>query len=105
MEESNNFFEIKDILKNIFHEKNMPDLRIHRLKSNWISIVGDNLSHHTSPARIQGTNLFIICDHQGWISTLQFYKEEIKKNIKNHFDNEIRIEDIKFIYNFKKENN
>ena len=102
MGESNNFFLMKDVLKSIFNEKNMPDLKIHRLKSKWIDIVGDNLSLHTYPARIQGLTLFINCDHQGWINTLQFYKEEIQKNIKIHFKDEIIINDIKFVYNIKK---
>ena len=102
MGESNKFFIMKDVLKSIFNEKNMPDLNIHRLKSKWVNIVGDNLSLHTYPSRIQGSILFINCDHQGWINTLQFYKEEIQEKIKILFNDEIIINDIKFVYNIKK---
>jgi len=101
MGKSNNFFEIKKIIENIFNEnKTFPDINILFLKKNWKDIIGDQLYLHTEPVKIINNLLIINCDHQGWINTLQFYKEEIIKNINNinNISNNNMIKDIKFIF-------
>ena len=80
------------------NEKYLPDIKIFRLKKNWIEIIGEQLSTHTKPVKIYSSTLVIHCDHQGWINTLQFYKQDILNNISNIFKNEINVNDIKFVY-------
>lgn len=98
MAKSDNFKEIKKIIENIFRENKMfPDMNILLLKKNWKEIIGDQLYNHTEPLRIHNNLLIVNCDHQGWINSLQFYKEEIIKNINNISDINL-IKDIKFIF-------
>ena len=105
MEKSNRMTGISEVLNSLFkNQKNMPSLKTVRLSSKWIEIVGQQLSLHTHPDRINQSILYVNCDHQGWISTLQFYKKEILNNIKQYFKGDIEVNDIKFFYGGKKRN-
>lgn len=99
MEKSNKKSEIKNIIDDIFKKSYIfSDFKITRLKKKWKEIIGEQLYNHTNPVKLEKNTLFINCDHQGWINTLQFYKKEILDNIKKIFNNEFNIIELKFNY-------
>jgi predicted nucleic acid-binding Zn ribbon protein len=100
MDKSRKAVHIKEILNNILKENRFaPELKISKLKKKWLEIVGGELEKHITPVDIKKDVLFVNCDHQGWINTLQFFKSDILDNISKFFENEIVIKDIKFIFN------
>jgi hypothetical protein len=100
MEQSYNIIEIKDVLEKILKKTNFYfDFKIFRLKGKWINIVGKKLSEHTRPYKIYKDLLLIACDHQGFINSLQLYKDEIIRKIKKFTkEDKILINDVKFIF-------
>ncbi len=99
MESSNKKSEIKNIIDDVFKKTNiLTDFRISRLKKKWKEIIGEQLYDHTYPVKLEKNTLYINCDHQGWINTMQFYKKEILENIKKTFNNEFNIIELKFNY-------
>ena len=99
MEQSRKITKIKNIIDSIFNDINhSSDLNLVKLKNKWEYIVGQELFKYTKPQKIQGNKLYILCNHQGWINTLQFHKKRILENILKNFENEINIEDIIFHY-------
>jgi predicted nucleic acid-binding Zn ribbon protein len=108
MDKSKKTAHIKDILNSILKEnKYLSEVKILKVKKKWNDIVGEELIKHTSPLYFKKDILFVNCDYQGWINTLQFYKSDILNNIINIFSDEIKIIDIRFIFvkdnNFKQE--
>lgn len=100
---SNRATEIKDIIDDIFKQSRiLSDFRIIRLKKFWKEIIGKQLYKHTTPVKIDRTTLVINCDHQGWINTLQFYKKEILGNIKKYFNDNFKIDEVRFYYGKRK---
>jgi predicted nucleic acid-binding Zn ribbon protein len=91
--------DIKQILDRLFGaSKNKPDFDIVKLRKKWKEIVGNELVAHTKPIKISGNILYIKVDHQGWVNTLQFYKNDMIGNIKKEFQDKIIINDLKFTF-------
>jgi hypothetical protein len=90
-------YEIQDILKSAFHTPEYKQgLIIFLLQKKWNIIIGEKLFIHTDPEKIYGHKLYVKCSHQGWINTLQFYKKDILKNIKENLEEDFNITDIIF---------
>lgn len=97
MRKNKGLINIKDVLKNAINDNFYKfGYKVMLLKKKWVCIVGISLSQYTSPEGIKNKTLIVNCIHQGWVSTLQFHKEEILKNIKKTFDDYLLIEDIVF---------
>jgi hypothetical protein len=98
MANMNNIQHIKEIIKYSINNKEFKDnFRILLLKKKWIDIIGEKLSIHTCPEKIMNNKLYIKCDHQGWIQTLQFFKKNILENIAELYKKEFLIKDIIFL--------
>lgn len=76
----------------------ISDFKIAKIQNNWENIVGEQLSGHTKPSKLVNNILYVNCDHQGWINTMQFFKKEIFIKIKDIFNGDININDIRFIF-------
>ena len=99
MYKKNKESDIRDIIDDIFKRTSfLSDFRIIRLKKVWKEIIGDQLYKHTIPVKIDRDTLVINCDHQGWINTLQFYKKEILENIKKNFNDDFKLNKVRFYY-------
>lgn len=103
MDKSKQASEIKDIIDDIFKRSSfLSDFRVVRIKKIWKEIIGVQLYKHTIPVKIERTTLVVNCDHQGWVNTLQFYKKEILENIKKKFNDDFKINDVRFYYGKRK---
>jgi len=104
MAKSNSFMDIQTAIDRFMRRKNLFfDFKIQRLKSRWNEIVGTQLNSHTRPDKIYKETLIVICDHQGWVNTLQFHKNDIINKINKLFGNEfIQVKDVKFIFKNKR---
>lgn len=74
------------------------DLSVSRIYNKWNLIIGDRLCQFTRPSSIYKNVLFVDCNHQGWVQTLQFHKKNILANIYLYFDDLKKIKDIRFRY-------
>jgi len=89
--------EIKEIIKKTFNKNDYKNkIELFLIRNKWNKIIGEKLFENTEPINIINQVLNIKCNHQGWISTLQFYKQDIIKNIKLEVSNELIIKDIIF---------
>jgi predicted nucleic acid-binding Zn ribbon protein len=106
MARQDDFTPLNKILDNFFKNKGFGnDLSLHIIKKNWNKIIGNQLFEHTSPFMIEKDTLIIKCDHQGWITSLSFYKKEILNKINVELNGKGEILDIKFIFKNTKINN
>jgi predicted nucleic acid-binding Zn ribbon protein len=107
MERSKKFGEIKDNIDRVLKKSELFfDFKIFRLKNRWKTIVGEQLGAHTWPYKIlYNQTLVVSCDHQGWVSSMQFYKKDILEKLHTGFSGEYDgIIDIKFVfYNKRKD--
>ncbi len=58
-------------------------VEVHRLKSAWVSIVGEAVAAHTTPEKISGKRLTVLVDSSPWLVQLGFYKRDILRKINN----------------------
>lgn len=49
----------------------------YRLRSEWPSIVGNNVAQHALPDHIRFNKLYLSVDSPGWIQELTFFKPEL----------------------------
>ncbi|OHD05918.1 MAG: hypothetical protein A2086_06965 [Spirochaetes bacterium GWD1_27_9] len=88
--------EIQDLVKIAFNNTYYrSSLKVLLIKRKWIDIIGKKLFFHTSPEKMYNGILYVNCSHQGWIQTLQFYKNEIIENIQKYY-NDIQVKEIIF---------
>jgi hypothetical protein len=102
MDKSKKAILIKEILNKILKDNRFTgEVKILKLKKYWLDIVGEELEKHITPIDIKKNILYINCDHQGWVNTLQFFKSDILDKIGQIFKEEIIIHDIKFLFTHK----
>lgn len=97
-----NYYNIetsKNIISKLIKDPYTGNLiKVELLRKNWSLIIGEKMCKYTKPEKIYNSTLYVICIHQGWINTLQFYKSKILDNIKEMFENEMIIDNVKFKY-------
>lgn len=76
--------------------------KIENLKGYWSEIVGEKLSSLTCPEYIYKNTLCVYCKHAALIQSMNFYKTEMLKKIKEKMP-DLKIDDIYFSVR-KKEN-
>lgn len=86
---------IVDILDDIISEYNLEKLfTIESIKTTWSIIVGDIISTHSTPERLNNGILYIIVDHSVYSNEIIMMKDQILLRIKEKFRNS-RITDIR----------
>jgi predicted nucleic acid-binding Zn ribbon protein len=59
---------------------------VETLSEEWSSIVGEAVSKHTRPGRIDGARLTVFVDSSAWLSELKrFGKKEMQQNLQKRF--------------------
>ena len=55
----------------------------------WDEIVGEKLAARTTPEKIEHGTLIIRVESPTWRNEIQYYKEQIKRDINEHFNKQI----------------
>jgi predicted nucleic acid-binding Zn ribbon protein len=99
MDKQDNIILLKEILDKFFKNKDFSSkLSMHIIKKNWQKIVGNQLFKQIEPDKIEKETLIIKCHHQGWITTLSFYKDSIIKKVNDELKDKGNINDIRVIF-------
>ena len=62
---------ISDILSTIQGEQAPPPAMPQELLDRWPIIVGAQIAHHTYPAYLKGSLLYVFADHPGWLAEIR----------------------------------
>ncbi len=85
-----------DLVEELIKKFNLTaDFSIESLKNEWNQIVGEILSTHTKPVKIENEILYIYSDHPVFSNDVSMLKSVIKEKLMNSFG--IKIKDMRII--------
>lgn len=87
--------DIKNDMSSLIKEMKMEDIFVEKIiKEKWSDIVGNILSLHSVPARIDSNVLTIYSDHSVFVNDLVMLKDEIVNKVNSEVHAK-KIKDIK----------
>ncbi len=90
-----NILSIGSLLTSIVGQFQLDDsFLFEKIRSGWSEIVGDIISTHSAPVRIQKSTLVIAVDHPVFAGEILLSKESMLVKLKDYLDAEI-IKDIR----------
>ncbi len=74
--------DLKNILDEILKKNNLfVDFKLKKIQTKWKEIAGEKIYQVTKPEKIDKNVLIILCNHPGWVTTLNQFKSELLKKI------------------------